>query len=73
MIRLSWTTTSTPDFDGFRYYVESGDVFDAGDYAEAYGLIRSEIDHNDVANVQAATSNLPPGQWIEFTHVEEEG
>jgi len=71
-IRLTWTTTTNPDFGGFRFFVESGDVFDADDYAEAYGLIRSEIDHNDIANAQAAASNLAPGEWLEVTHAEDE-
>jgi len=71
-IRLTWTTTRNPDFDGFRFYVAPGDVFDADDYAEAYGLHRRDIDHNDIANAQAAASNLAPGEWLEVTHTEME-
>lgn len=71
-IRLTWTTTTNPDFGGFRFFVESGDVFDVDDYADFYGLFRSEIDYSDVVNAQAAASNLAPGEWLEVTHIEEE-
>ena len=71
-IRLTWTTTRSPDFDGFRFFVGSGDVFDANDYAEAYGLARHDIDHNDIANTQAVASNLAPGEWLEVSHEIEE-
>lgn len=71
-IRLTWTTTTNPDFDGFRFFVESGDVFDVDDFCDSYGLRRRDIDHNDIANAQAAASNLAPGEWLEVTHVEDE-
>lgn len=67
-MRLSWTTTNAPDMGGFRFYVEYGDVFDADEYANVYGLNRHDIDHNDIANAQAAASNLSPGEWLEVTH-----
>ena len=31
--RLNWTTTTAPDFSGFRFYVEEGRLFDAEAYA----------------------------------------
>lgn len=71
MIRLTWTTTRNPDFDGFRFFVEAGNVFDVSDFCEAYNLHRRDIDHNDIANVQAAASNLAPGEWLEVAHVED--
>lgn len=70
-IRLIWNITRNPDFDGFRFYVEAGDVFDADDYAEAYGLHRRDIDHNDIADVQAAASNMGDDEWLEVTHIED--
>ena len=68
MIRLTWTTTRNPDLDGFRFFVEAGDVFDVSDFCDAYGLHRCDIDHNDVANAQAAASNLAPGEWLEIDY-----
>jgi len=72
IIRLTWTTTRNPDFDGFRFFVEAGDVFDVADFCDAYGLHRRDIDHNDIANAQAAASNLSPGEWLEVTYTEME-
>ena len=72
MIRLTWNATRYPDFYGFRFYVEHGDVFDADAYCEVYGLVRSEIDHNDIANAQAAATNTAPGEWLEVSHEIEE-
>ena len=71
-IRLTWSVTRTPDFDGFRFFVGSGDVFDVSDFCDAYGLRRRDIDHNDVANAQAAASNLMPGEWLEVDYTESE-
>lgn len=68
MIRLTWNATREPDFDGFRYYVEHGDVFDVRDYCEAYGLVRSEVNHHDIGNAQAASANTAPGEWLEVSH-----
>lgn len=69
MIRLTWRFTCEPDFDGYRYYVEHGDVFDISDYCEVYcRLDPSEVNHNDIANVQAAAANTMPGVWLEVSH-----
>lgn len=67
-IRLSFTTTTTPDFDGFCFYVEEGRLFDADDYAEAYHLNRSEIDAQHIHSAQDAAGRLNPGEWLEVTH-----
>lgn len=72
MISLTWSATRNPDFGGFRFYVEHGDVFDADAYCEAYGLARHDIDHNDIANAQAAATNTAPGEWLEVSHEIEE-
>ena len=67
--RLNWTTTTTaPDFSGFRFYVEEGRLFDADDYAEAYGLDPHEIDAQDVHSCQDAAGRLSPGEWLEVGH-----
>ena len=66
--RLSWTTTTSPDFGGFRFYVEEGRLFDANDYAEAYGLEPVEIDAQDVHAVQDAAGRLSRGEWLEVSH-----
>jgi len=60
------------DLGAWRYYVEHGDVFDVNDYCEAYGLPRSEVNHNDIANAQAAASNLGQGEWLGVSHWIEE-
>ena len=66
--RLNWTTTTSPDFGGFRFYIEEGRLFDAGEYAEAYGLDPHEIDAQDVHSVQDAAGRLNPGEWLEVSH-----
>lgn len=66
--RLNWTTTTAPDFSGFRFYVEEGRLFDADDYAEAYRLDPHEIDVQDVHSVQDAAGRLSPGEWLEVSH-----
>ena len=66
--RLIWTTTTSPDFGGFRFYVEEGRLFDADDYAKAYGLDPHEIDAQDIHAVQGATGHLNHGEWLEVSH-----
>jgi hypothetical protein len=66
-ISLSFNETSAPDFGGFRFYVEEGSVFDAADFAEAYGLSINEIDAQDIKSVQNAAAQLNPGNWLEVT------
>jgi hypothetical protein len=67
-IRLQFKTTTNPDFGGFKFFVEAGNLFDANDYAEAYKLNRSDIDAQDVHSAQDAASRLNPGEWLEVTH-----
>ena len=52
--RLNWTTTTSPDFGGFRFYIEEGRLFDAG--------------AQDVHSVQDAAGRLSPGEWLEVSH-----
>lgn len=66
--RLSFKTTTAPDFGGFRFFVEAGGLFDADDYAEAYKLNRSDIDAQDIHGAQDAAGRLNPGEWLEVTH-----
>ena len=68
MTTLHFTTTTNPDFGGFKFFVECGKLFDAGDYAEAYKLDRAEIDADSISAVQDATGHLSPGEWLEVTH-----
>lgn len=67
-INLNFTVTTTPDFGGFRFFVEAGRLFDADDYANAYDLNRSDIDAQDIHSVQDAAARLNPGEWLEVTH-----
>lgn len=71
-IRLDFNTTATPDFGGFKFYVEEGRLFDADDYAEAYGLNRSDIAAQDIHSAQDAAARLNPGEWLEVTHSTED-
>lgn len=66
--RISFKTTTTPDFGAFRFYIEEGRLFDADDYAEAYRLNRSDIDAQDIHSAQDAAGRLNPGEWLEVTH-----
>lgn len=65
---LSFKTVTAPDFGGFKFYVEAGRLFDAGDYAEAYDLSRSDIDEQDIHSAQDAAGRLNDGEWLEVTH-----
>lgn len=65
---LNFSTTTTPDFGGFKFYVEAGRLFDADDYADAYKLNRSDIDAQDIHSAQDAAGRLNPGEWLEVTH-----
>lgn len=67
-ITLDWDTTTNPDFSGFHFYVEAGSVFDADDYCEAYDLNRSELDAEDVHQVQDAAARLNEGEWLRVSH-----
>lgn len=67
-INLTFATTTTPDFGGFRFYVEEGRLFDADGYAEAYKLNRSDIDAQDIHSAQDAAGRLNLGEWLEVTH-----
>lgn len=67
-INLTYRFTTTPDFGGFRFYVETGQLFDADDYAEVYKLRRYDIDPDNIKAVQDACGHLNPGEWLEVTH-----
>jgi hypothetical protein len=67
-IKLEFAITTTPDFGGFRFFVEEGRLFDADDYANAYGLNRSNIDAQDVNSAHDAAGRLNPGEWLEVSH-----
>lgn len=67
-INLNFEVTTTPDFGGFMFFVESGRLFDADDYADAYNLNRSDIDAQDVHSAQDAAGRLNPGEWLKVSH-----
>lgn len=69
---LSFKTVTAPDFGWFRFFVESGKLFDADDYAAAYNLNRSDIDAQDVHSAQDAAGRLSDGEWLEVTHEAQE-
>lgn len=66
---LKFCVVTDPDFTGFRFYVEAGDVFDADVYAEAYNLhVSADIDAQDVHSAQDAASRLNTGEWLLVEH-----
>lgn len=67
-IKLDWEVTTTPDFNGFKFFVEEGQLFEAEEYARVYKIHVSDIDDQDINNVQDAASRLIPGYWLEVTH-----
>ena len=67
-INLNFKTVTNPDFSGFMFFVESGKLFDADDYAEAYNLNRSDIDAQDVHSAQDAAAQLNDGEWLLVEH-----
>ena len=66
MIRLTHKITRTPDFTGFLFYVEAGNMFELEDYREAYRL--GDIDPQSVQDAQAAACLLETGDWLEISH-----
>lgn len=69
-LNLATKVTKTPDFDGFAFFVQAGEVFDADAYAEAYNLNVSEIDAQDIKSAQNAAAQLNIGEWLEVSHPE---
>ena len=68
-IVLKHRVTEHPDFTGFNFYVDGAEgLFDAGDYASAYKLERSEITDRSIKEVQDAAGGLSPGQWLLVYH-----
>ena len=67
-INLHTTVTRTPDLGGWQFYVESGNVFDADVYAEAYGLNRPDLDPDDVHAAQDRAAQLLDGEWLLVEH-----
>lgn len=69
-ISLTFKTVKNPDFfnPGGEFYVEAEQLFDADDYAEAYGLNRYEIDPQDIHSAQDAAARLNPGEWLQVEH-----
>ena len=72
-INLSWTKTTSPDFSGFGFYVESGRAFDADDFASAYNLNRYDINPEHIHSAQDAAAQLGDGEWlrVEFSRAGE--
>lgn len=68
MTHLTFRTVTRPYFDGFMFYVESGSLFDADVYADAYGLNRSDIEAADIHAAQDAAGRLNPGEWLLVEH-----
>lgn len=66
-INLTVQITITPDFSGFKFYVQAGKVFDADDFADAYKLNRADLDVDDVHAAQDAAAQLNDGQWLEVS------
>lgn len=68
-INLTYTVITNPDsLVGFNFYVASGQVFDADEYAEAYKLNRTDLDTDDVHTIQNAAAKLTVGEWLMVSH-----
>jgi len=67
-INLTTKIVNDPDLAGFMFYVESGKLFDADDYAETYNLNRSDLDAQDVHSAQNAAGQLNDGDWLLVEH-----
>jgi len=67
-VSINTTVTTTPDFSGFKFYVEAGQAFDADDYAEYTRLNRADLNARDVHAAQDAASQLRDGEWLEISH-----
>ena len=68
-INLTYTVITNPDsLVGFNFYVASGQLFDADEYAEAYKLNRTDLDSDDVQTIQNAAATLNAGEWLMVSH-----
>lgn len=67
-INLTTKIVNDPDLAGFMFYVESGKLFDADDYAETYHLNRSDLDVQDVHSAQNVAGQLNYGEWLLVEH-----
>lgn len=68
-VNLTYTVVTDPDsLVGFKYYIKAGDLFDDGDYSDAYKLNRADLDADDVMAIQVAVGILTPGEWLAVSH-----
>ena len=67
-VKLNFKFVANPDFAGLMFFVASGKLFDADDYADAYSLNRSDIDAQDIHSVQNAAGQLNDGEWLQVDH-----
>ncbi|HJV73153.1 MAG TPA: hypothetical protein VJ654_02940 [Noviherbaspirillum sp.] len=74
-IRLQTEVTESPDFSGFKFYVEAGREFDLSDYCEAYNLNADDVEeqgHGGYKAVQDEAARLYPGEWLAVSHKTDE-
>ena len=64
---LTFKTVTKPSLG---FYVASGSLFDADDYADSFNLNRSDIDYQDIHAAQDAAGRLNDGEWLAVTHEE---
>ena len=67
-VKLTFKTVTNPDFTGFAFLVESGNLFDAFEYSGAYGLNLVDIDSQDIHSAQDAAGKLNDGEWLQVEH-----
>jgi hypothetical protein len=67
-INLTTKIVNDLDLTGFMFYVKSGKLFDADDYAKTYNLNRSDLDAQDVHSAQNAAGQLNDGEWLLVEH-----
>ena len=67
VINLTFKTVTNPDFGGLAFFVESGQLFDADDFAEHNRINLYDIDAQDIHAAQDAAARLNDGEWLLVT------
>lgn len=65
MTTFTSAVTSNPDFSGFSFYVEAGQVFDETVYEEAYGV---KVPEEVARDLNSKAANLQSGEWLLVEH-----
>ncbi len=64
MMRITTDKTTSPDFSGWRFYVEQGCEFDDLVFEEAYPIV-GRLTTGEIDFVNEQTRSLKRGEWLE--------